>query len=199
MGVAGPSVRYLALGDSYTIGESVPSGDAWPSVLAARLALEPTIVATTGWTSGELLDALDRDPPVGRFGLVSLQIGVNDQYRGLALGEFLANAAVLLDRARQLCHAAAGVFAVSIPDWGVTPFAEGRDREEVAADIDRFNEALSELTAKARVPLADVTAISRAGPGLVASDGLHPSAGQYRRWVEVITPVAEAVLRRRAG
>lgn len=193
-------VRFLALGDSYTIGESVAADEAWPRLLAARLALEPTILATTGWTSGELLEVLDQREPMGRYGLVSLQIGVNDQYRGLALDEFVANALVLLRRAQEVCGSdTGGVFAVSIPDWGVTPFAEGRDRKAVAADVDRFNQGLGELTAGAGVPLVDVTAISRAEPDLVAPDGLHPSGELYRRWVEVIAPVAESVLARRDG
>ncbi len=190
-------IRFLALGDSYTIGESVPAGNSWPRLVSARLGLEPTILATTGWTSGELLSALDAQELAGSFGLVSLQIGVNDQYRGLSLDEFVANVRVLLDRACYLCDGGFdGVFAVSIPDWGVTPFADGRDRREVAADIDRFNRALGELTTDANVPLVDVTAKSRAVPDLVAPDGLHPSGEQYRLWVELITPVAGAVLRR---
>jgi len=190
-------IRFLALGDSYTIGESVPASESWPRLLAVRLGLEPTVLATTGWTSGELLSALEEAAPAGRFGLVSLQIGVNDQYRGLLLDEFVTNASALLARARELCDAEIdGVFAVSIPDWGVTSFAADRDREAVATDIDRFNAALAELTTGAGVPLVDVTGTSRAAPDLVARDGLHPSGEQYRRWVDVIAPVAEAVLGR---
>jgi lysophospholipase L1-like esterase len=197
VGVARPPIRFLALGDSYTIGESVPTSESWPRLLAVRLGLEPTIVATTGWTSGELLSALEEEKPAGSFGLVSLQIGVNDQYRGLSLDEFVTNASALLAQAREACDAEIdGVFAVSIPDWGVTPFAVDRDREAVAADIDRFNAALADLTSGAGVPLVDVTGTSRAASDLVAPDGLHPSGEQYRRWVDVIAPVAGAVLGR---
>ena len=187
--------RFLALGDSYTIGESVPASESWPRLLAVRLGLEPTVLATTGWTSGELLSALEEEKPAASFGLVSLQIGVNDQYRGLSLDEFVANASALLARAREICDADTnGVFAVSIPDWGVSPFAADRDREAVATDIDRFNAALADLTTGAGVPLVDVTGTSRAAPDLVAPDGLHPAGEQYRRWVDVIAPVARAVL-----
>ena len=196
---SGPT-RFLALGDSYTVGESVAVDESWPWLLAVRLSLEPTVLATTAWTSGELLAAYDRSVPEGTFGLVSLQIGVNDQYRGLSVDEFGANWVELLARARSACGVdTGGVFAVSIPDWGVTPFAVDRDLEAVAADIDRFNEALGSLTTDAAVPLVDVTSISRAEPNLVASDGLHPSAEQYRSWVDVIAPVAEAVLGGRDG
>lgn len=189
--------RFLALGDSYTIGESVPTSESWPHLLAIRLGLEPTVLATTGWTSGELLSALDEEKPAGSFGLVSLQIGVNDQYRGLSLDEFVTNVSALLARARRVCDADTdGVFAVSIPDWGVTPFAADRDRDAVAADIDRFNVALADLTTGAGVPLVDVTGISRAASDLVASDGLHPSREQYHRWADLIAPIAGAVLGR---
>ncbi|NNL12777.1 MAG: SGNH/GDSL hydrolase family protein [Acidimicrobiia bacterium] len=192
--------RFLALGDSYTVGESVAVEESWPGLLAVRLSLEPTVLATTAWTSGELLEAFDRSGPAGTYGLVSLQIGVNDQYRGLSLDEFVANWSALLVRARSVCDDdTGGVLAVSIPDWGVTPFATDRDGAGVAADIDRFNEALGAMTVEACIPLVDVTSISRAHPSLVAPDGLHPSGEQYRRWVEEIAPVAEAVLGRRDG
>lgn len=190
-------VRFLALGDSYTIGESVADSETWPRLLAAGLALESTVLATTGWTSGELLEAFDQRDWVGKYGLVSLQIGVNDQYRGLVLDEFVANTSVLLARAEQIGDGR--VFVVSIPDWGVTASADGRDRTAVAGDIDRFNEALAALATAAGVPCVDVTGISRAEPDLVASDGLHPSGEQYQRWVEVIAPVAASVLGRRDG
>jgi lysophospholipase L1-like esterase len=191
------SARFLALGDSYTIGESVAPDETWPRLLAARLALDSTVLATTGWTSGELLEAVGEQEWIVKYGLVSLQIGVNDQYRGRALDEFVANTSALLARARQIGDGR--VFVVSIPDWGVTPFADGRDRTAVAGDIDRFNEALAALATAAGVPCVDVTGISRAEPGLVAPDGLHPSGEQYQRWVEAIAPVAASVLGRRDG
>lgn len=193
-------LRFLALGDSYTIGESVPSDETWPSLLAARLTADgtltdATIMATTGWTSGELLDALDAAPPHGPFDLVSVLIGVNDQYRGLSVDAFTANARGLLRRAAGLVGGAAGgVFSVSIPDWGVMPFAAGRDRARIAADVDRFNLAWKGVAVGAGVPFVDVTRISRACPGLVTDDGLHPSGAQYRQWTAAIHPVVLTLL-----
>jgi len=205
VGVEPEPTRFLALGDSYTVGEAVASEEAWPEQLAARMAkagrsIQTTIVATTAWTSGELLVALDEEPPAGSFDLVSVQIGVNDQYRGLSLDEFSANARALLDRARQMGGGEPGrIFTVSIPDWGVTPFAAGRDRSRVAADIDRFNQTWRRLAGGAGIPLVDVTLISRRHPHLLAPDGLHPSGRQYRLWVDAITPVVEALVGLRDG
>jgi lysophospholipase L1-like esterase len=158
---------------------------------AKGVVLEPTIIATTGWTSGELLAAYDAAPPSGAFALVSLQIGVNDQFRGLSLAELSGNVRALLGRARRVRgDSRGGVFMVSIPDWGVTPFAAENDRVEIATDIDRFNDALADLAAEAGVPFVDVTAASRDEAAPVAADGLHPAAGQYRQWVDRILPVA---------
>jgi lysophospholipase L1-like esterase len=164
--------------------------------LAGRLSrvgsvLEPTIIATTAWTSAELLAAFDAAPPTGPFSLVSLQIGVNDQFRGLPLAELSANVRALLDRARRVRgEVPGGVFMVSIPDWGVAPFAADHDRVEIAADIDRFNGALADLAVDAGLPFVDVTAASRNGAAKLAADGLHPAAEQYRQWVDLILPVA---------
>lgn len=184
--------RFLALGDSYTVGEGLDPAEAWPSQLSGALGLLPTVVATTGWTSGELLTALDAQPPVGLFELVSLSIGVNDQYQGLSRSEFADNAAALLDRATG--WATRGVFIVSIPDWGVTSFAEGRDRALVAAEIDAFNTELAQLAGGRGVPYVDVAPLSRTSPTEVTGDGLHPSASQYGAWVQLIAPVAESIL-----
>lgn len=188
--------RFLALGDSYTIGESVPPEAAWPRQLADRLrlqgvVLEPTIIATTAWTSAELLAAFDAAPPTGSFELVSIQIGVNDQFRGLPLAQLSGNVRALLERARKLrSDAPGGVFMVSIPDWGVTPFVAEHDPVEIGTDIDRFNAALADLAASADIPFVDVTTASRDKSAALAADGLHPAAEQYRRWVELILPVA---------
>lgn len=201
---------YLALGDSYTIGEGVAPDERWPvqlvSALRARgLSIEPPmIIAETGWTTAELLAALDAlpDDPGRDFALVSLLIGVNDQYRDLGSRTFQLNFDRLLSRA--IGHAAGRtdhVLVLSIPDWSVTPFAatDRRSREVIARDIDTFNGQLHlwALTCGAR--FVDITECSRCAaedPTLLVSDGLHPSAAMYARWASIVLPVAVAALAR---
>lgn len=190
--------RFLALGDSYTIGEGVTPADSWPAQLRRRLTDqdiemdEPVILAQTGWTTGELAAAIKRAPPSGDFAVVSLLIGVNNQYRGGLLGEYRAEFARLLDRAIKY---AAGVpkhvLVLSVPDWGVTPFAEGRDRAAIAAHIDRFNEVNRAETALRYARYVDIAPVWRkrgADPASLAPDGLHPSARMYAEWVRLIEP-----------
>ncbi|MGI9648631.1 MAG: SGNH/GDSL hydrolase family protein [Acidimicrobiia bacterium] len=189
--------RFLALGDSYTVGESVAPEEAWPAQLTSRIPGPPFdvhVVAVTGWTSGELLSALEKSPPEGLFDLVSVQVGVNDQYRSLPIDQFVANAVQLLVRADHYRGEAGGVFAVSIPDWGVTPFGADRNADAIGAEIDSFNAAWREVAGEVGIPFADVTPLSRSHPELVAEDGLHPSGRQYRLWVEAILPVVRPML-----
>ena len=133
--------RYLALGDSYTIGESVPSAENFPHQLASALGLgEPQIIAKTGWTTDELNAAIDAANPQGPYDLVTLLIGVNNQYRGRDAEQYRGEFTALLRRAIGFAGGdASNVVVVSIPDWGVTPFAEGRDRAKIASEIDRYN------------------------------------------------------------
>jgi lysophospholipase L1-like esterase len=193
-------VAFLALGDSYTVGESVATAQSWPHRLAVRCAdagypMTVRVVAATGWTSGELLAAIEADPPAPVFDVVSLLIGVNDQYRGLPLGSFQADLARLLDwTGRCLRPGGAGRFAVSIPDWSATPFASNVDRAAVARDIDHFNAAFRSGAEAAGLPFVDVTALSRRPDAGVAGDGLHPSSDEYARWVDEILPVALRLL-----
>jgi lysophospholipase L1-like esterase len=196
---------FLALGDSYTIGEGVAPGERWPLQLAARLrgegidVADPRIVAATGWTSDELSAAMDAAAFVPPYALVTLLVGVNNQYRGRPLDEYRTQFHALLQRAVKLAGGnPAHVIVVSIPHWGVTPFAsrEGRDAAQVARGIDAFNAAACAETGSAGTRWVDVTTVSRA-PGSrdeLVADGLHPSAAQYARWVEVILPFARAVL-----
>lgn len=190
--------RYLALGDSYTIGESVSASERFPSQLSAELGLgEPLVIAKTGWTTDELDAAIDEADPKGPFELVTLLIGVNNQYRGRDEAEYRQQFAGLLGRAIGFAGGRAGrVVVVSIPDWGVTPFAASRDRARIAAEIDRFNAINREEALRAGARYADITAISRADDsGLVAQDGLHPSGRQYAEWVKVIAPQGRAAMR----
>lgn len=184
--------RYLALGDSYTIGESVDASERFPVQLARTLNLgEPQVIAKTGWTTDELNAAIDAANPQGPFDLVTLLIGVNNQYRGRSADEYRTQFAALLQRAIGFAGGdASKVIVVSIPDWGVTPFAEGRDRAKIAREIDQFNAINREEASRAGAKWVDITPISRrADPALVAAgDGLHPSGKQYAEWATAIGP-----------
>lgn len=199
--------RYLALGDSYTIGEGVDAHERWPAQLARRLRAhgiaidDPEIVATTGWTTDELAAAMDAAGFSAPYSLVSLLIGVNNQYRGRDLANYREEFSTLLDRAIALAGGRSDrVFVVSIPDWGVTRFAaeSGRDCAIVAAEIDAFNAAAADIAAARGVAFVDVTGTSReAGDAAhrLVGDGLHPSAAQYADWTDHIVPVALGLLR----
>jgi len=192
---------YLALGDSYTIGESVPASESYPVQLSAVLTSDgyyiqsPTIIATTGWTTGNLINAIAQDP-ISRngttFSFVTLLIGVNDQYQGLGQAEYQKNFV-------QLLHTAIGfaggdssrVFVLSIPDYGVTPFAQGRE-SIIGPQIDQFNAINKAESLKAHVNYLDVTGISREAAtnlSLIAGDGLHPSGEMYAEWVQELAPM----------
>lgn len=189
----GSDARYLALGDSYTIGEAVPESERFPVQLARELGIaEPAIIAKTGWTTDELSAQLDAVRLAGPFDLVTLLIGVNNQYRGRSADEYRTQFAELLNRAIGFAGGdPKKVIVVSIPDWGVTPFAEGRDRAKIAREIDQFNAINREEAARAGAKWADITPISRGSdPALIAADGLHPSGKQYSEWVKVIAPLA---------
>lgn len=194
------SLTFLSLGDSYTIGESVEESGRWPVQLAASLRrrgiaiADPLIIARTGWTTDELNNAIDERNPRGPFSLVSLLIGVNNQYRGRTADAYRPEFKALLQRAIEFAGGDSfRVIVVSIPDWGVMPFAEGRDRRRIAEEIDQFNAVNWEESVRAGVQYVDITPISREAvrmPELVAADGLHPSARQYTSWVELIEPKA---------
>lgn len=196
---------YLALGDSYTIGESVAYPERWPVQLRTYLLnqevdmQEPRIIAKTGWTTDELkagIQTADHDPT---YDLVSLLIGVNNQYRGRTAEQFRPEFAELL---RTSIGFAGGnptrVFVVSIPDWGATPFANNRDKAKIAKEIDQFNAVCKQEADKAGVRYFDITAISRKAPqdpALIASDGLHPSGKMYAEWVQLIGPEIKKLLK----
>lgn len=188
--------RYLALGDSYTIGESVAPEQRFPVQLARELGIgEPLIIARTGWTTDELNAAIDAAAPQGPYDLVTLLIGVNNQYRGRSIDEYRTQFAALLQRAIGFAGSPRKVVVVSIPDWGVTPFAATRDRAKIAQEIDAFNAVNREEAQKAGARYVDITAVSRGSDAaLVAEDKLHPSAVQYTEWVRLIAPEARAAL-----
>ncbi len=196
-------LRYLALGDSYTIGEGVAETQRWPIQLvqhlhAMGLAIEPPqIIATTGWTTDELASAIDEARPAPGFDLVTLLIGVNNQYRGRDAQEYRAQFGLLLARAVALAGGRAQrVVVVSIPDWGVTRFAaeHGHDAAAIGAALDQFNALARAATEHAGAAFVDITDLSRVNPDELAEDGLHPDARQYARWTARIAPVASAAL-----
>jgi lysophospholipase L1-like esterase len=196
--------EFLALGDSYTIGEGVPASQCWPGQLVSRLGEQGTrldsvdIVATTGWTTDELqaaIDAREFSPP---YALVSLLVGVNNQYRGRDLDSFAREFSALVDFAVLMAGGdASRVIVVSIPDWGVTRFAadQGADSKRISAEIDRFNAIARKSCGERGTCWVDVTGISRQqGRTRLAEDGLHPSAEQYSLWVDEILPCARSIL-----
>lgn len=200
------TLSYLALGDSYTIGEGVADEGRWPRQLAAALRAEgvalgdPRIIARTGWTTDELAAAIDVEEPIPAHDFVSLLVGVNNQYRGRALDEYARDFAALLRRAIAFAGGRADrVLVLSIPDWGVTRFGagSGRDLARTAAELDAFNAAARALCAVHGVAFVDVTAVSRtrgAEPAMLAGDGLHPSAAMYAEWTRLALPVARHLL-----
>jgi lysophospholipase L1-like esterase len=197
-------MRFLALGDSYTIGEGVDEAERWPVQLAALLRErgmdvgEPRIIARTGWTTDELSAAIDDVGPQGPYALVSLLIGVNNQYRERDAEEYRAEFAALLRRAVGFAGGdASRVMVLSIPDWGVTPFADGRDRAQIAAEIDAYNAINRDEARRAGAHWVDVTAQSReagADAAFLVSDGLHPSGRAYAEWARLALPAALAAL-----
>lgn len=187
-------IRYLALGDSYTIGESVDEAERWPNQLADFLKAggvptEVTIIARTGWTTQELWDGIQAqqiDPP---YDLVSLLIGVNNQYRGYDIKEYREQFAFLLNKSIEYAGGnPKHVIVLSIPDWGVTPFAHGQGDERIAREIDAFNAVNREETEKAGATYVNITSISREAAHdktLIAADGLHPSSKMYLEWAKL--------------
>jgi len=203
-GPAAMPLRHLALGDSYTVGEGVSADAAWPAQLRRRLHDDgfvvdpPRIVAVTGWTTDELAAGMDAAVLAPAWDLVTLQIGVNNQYRGRPLDEYRREFAHLLQRAATLAgDRPARVVVVSIPDWGVTPFGRRarRDGAVIAAELDACNAAAHAETTCRGARWVDVTTISRQRPDQVVADGLHPSAAQYAAWAGAIAPAARAALR----
>ncbi len=198
--------RYLALGDSYTVGEGIGREDSLPYQLKDALAKEkyslqePQVIARTGWTTDELIRAIEANPPQGSFDLVTLMIGVNNQFRGYSIEIYQNEFRDLLNRSIQYAGGKLSCIVVlSIPDWGVTPFARvaGFERGLVSMQIDRFNQINREEAEKAGVRYVDVTPISRLAAddsSLIAEDGLHPSSKMIQAWVELTLPEARGCL-----
>ena len=188
---------YLALGDSYTIGESLPLEDNFPHQTVALLRkkgiaiTDPEIVAKTGWTTDELMDAISKRSLKSSYDYVSLLIGVNNQYRGRDIASYQKEFEQLLLQAIQFAgDKPQHVFVLSIPDWGATPFAEGRDRKKIEREIDQFNAANLKIAQQYKVHYLEITAGTREAKqdlSLLADDKLHPSKKEYARWAEKLS------------
>jgi lysophospholipase L1-like esterase len=197
---------YLALGDSYTIGESVPVEDRYP-VQAIRMMnanhfhfTDPEIIATTGWTTADLLDAISRQTAVSaRYDLVTLLIGVNNQYQGRSQAEYGIQFAELVRQSIRLAgNRPSRVLILSIPDYSVTPFARGSDSGLIASQIDSFNLINYRIAMEEKVNYLDITDESRKAatdPSLIAPDGLHFSGKEYGRWADRMKPVMTEMLK----
>ena len=194
-------MRYLALGDSYTAGEGVGKGESFPELMVngqrstadgrrstvGRGLSTVDRIARTGWTTGELLAAIRAAPPEGRYDLVTLCIGVNNQYRGEPIERYQSEFREILTLAIGLAgNFPSHVVVLSIPDWGVTPFAEGRDRTQIAGEIDAFNGAAKAEVRRHGASWVNVTDDSRDHPRDLVADGLHPSAAAYQRWADLV-------------
>jgi lysophospholipase L1-like esterase len=192
------TLSYLALGDSYTIGESIPAQQAFPYLLASQLpghkVIAPIIIARTGWTTPQLIAAIDANDNVkGKtYDIVTLLIGVNDQYDGGSQADYRIKFIQVLNMAIKFAKSNKNhVFVLSIPDYGVTPFAKS-DGARIGKEIDEFNDINRQESANAGVNYIDITDISKQAannPSLIADDGLHPSVVMYQAWVEKLKPI----------
>ncbi|WP_295673097.1 SGNH/GDSL hydrolase family protein [uncultured Mucilaginibacter sp.] len=200
------SLSYLALGDSYTIGEAVPPAESYPYQLTSALKDKslnveiPKIIAITGWTTDNLIAAIANGGITGKkYNFVTLLIGVNDQFQGISQDNYKIKFSQVLNTAITFANGdTSRVFVLSIPDYGVTPFAGGRDAQ-IGPEIDQFNAINKSISLKAGVNYLDITAISRTAandPTLIAIDGLHPSGKMYSLWVNQLAPMVAAQLKK---
>jgi len=195
---------YLALGDSYTIGEQVPLTESFPyqTIQLLRKAdvehennrhvfAAPEIIAKTGWTTDELLAAIGQHIFLSNYDIVSLLIGVNNQYRGRTAEEFKTEFEILLQTAVQLAGGiSSNVYVLSIPDWGITPFNKDRDANIIAKEIDAFNKVCADKAAALGTNYIDITddqRIDGKNAEFLAADGLHPSGKEYQKWASKLS------------
>ena len=196
---------YLALGDSYTIGEQVPLKENFPYQAVHMLqqqhfdVAEPVIIATTGWTTDELAASIREHNMRETFSFVTLLIGVNNQYRGRSVDNYEQEFTQLLNSAIAFAGGnAQRVFVLSIPDWGATPFAEGKDLRQIAGEIDAYNAACRQIAKSHKCHFLDITPGTRQhgqDAAYLAGDGLHPSAKEYGTWTERLVPMIAGALK----
>jgi len=194
-------IKYLALGDSYTIGQGVDETQRWPVQLGRQLQENDKVVqvvdiiAQTGWNTNNLINAIE-DTALDDYNLVSLLIGVNNQFQNIPFEIFESEFEALLNTSINIAGSKDKVFVVSIPDYGVTPFGSGNSKN-IAKELDFYNDHISNKCAILQIPFINVTEISRtlgASPGALAPDNLHPSETQYEEWTNEILPVVLQLL-----
>ena len=200
-----PSKSYLALGDSYTIGQSVAANERFPAQTVSLLKQQgininnPVYIAQTGWTTANLQATIASQNPPATFDVVSLLIGVNDQYQGMDTSGYALRFTQLLEKAIQLAGGKkSNVFVLSIPDYSATPFVAAVNKSKVSMEIDWFNAINKRITATYNVSYTDITPSTRealTNAALVANDNLHPSGLEYKKWAEMLAPKMSAVLK----
>lgn len=188
-------LTYLALGDSYTVGEQVAIYESFPYQLVQQLrkrdiaVAAPEIVAKTGWTSDELMEAIEATTFLPPYDIITLLVGVNNQYRGRSINEFEEHFEQLVNRARVLGDLKTKIAVLSIPDWGVTPFAAEKDRSKIAQEIDAYNEVCKTVASTHQVSYIEITESQRSDGNnteFLAADGLHPSVKEYEKWAHQV-------------
>ena len=198
-----PKRSFLALGDSYTIGESVDEKDRWSMQLIDLLKndfnfTKHDIVARTGWTTSELTQAIESKKLTEQYDMVSLLIGVNNQYRGQSLDSYRVEFKQLLNTSVKFAkNDAKKVTVLSIPDWGKTPFAKGQDAQKIGSEIDAFNNVAKEECKKLNIIFIDITEITRKNTeaSMFANDGLHYSGKMHRLWATEVVKTAGEILK----
>ncbi len=197
------AISYLALGDSYSVGEGLVDKKNWPSRLSDSLLTENnevsyTVIGETGFSTRDLIQKIKNTKFESTFNLISIQIGVNDQFRQGSINTFKTDFSELLLKIKKLNSTRdALIFAVSIPDWGATPFGFNFNRKEISNEINKFNAVLLQVCNLNSIPFVDITTVSRISPNdstLVTNDGLHPSDKMYGFWLNEIVPVVENLL-----
>ena len=186
---------FIALGDSYTIGEGVNEDERWPNQFV-DVAYEsgvdfdqPMIIAETGWKTYDLLNAIDQTNFTKKYDYISLLIGVNNQFNSRPIDEFEEDLNKLMDEMKRIKKNDGSIIIISIPDWGYTPFGESSDMSDISEQINLFNSSLRKFATTNGLKYVDVTEISRRGinePDLITNDNLHPSGIMYLEWAKKI-------------
>ena len=192
------------MGDSYTIGEAVSEDQRWPVILTNKLNMEgydvkqPLIIAKTGWTTNELQKAIEEKEPSSNYDLVSLLIGVNNQYRGYPIDQYKKEFKELLLQAITFANGdTTKVFVVSIPNYGVTPFGMEKGEDTIRQELLIYDSIADSISSEMDIPFINITPVSekaKEDPSYIASDQLHPSGKQYKEWVELILPEVKLML-----